>query len=138
MRRDHLKARLAQGRDLARVVGHEPHRGEAELLQHLRRKIEAALILAEAQHLVGVVGVEALLLQAIGPDFVGDAVAAPLLIEVEHDAAALLAHGLYGAAQLVAAIAFEAAEEIAGEAGGMDARENGAVGRSGLPTMTAI
>ena len=129
VRRYHVEAGLAQRRNFARIVSHEPHRRKAELLQHFAREIEAALILAEAQKLIGVVGVEALFLQAIGADLVGEAVAASLLVEVEHDAAALLAHGPDRAAQLIAAIAFKAAEEVAGQAGGMDARQHRALGR---------
>ena len=52
-------------------------------------------------------------------DLVGEAVAASFLIEIEQHAAAAFRHGAHGVAQLVAAVAFEAAEQIAGEAGGM-------------------
>ena len=87
--------------------------------EHLGRELEAALVLVEAQHLVGVVGVVALRLELVGADLVGDAVPAALLVEIEQDAALAFRHVADGVAELVAAIAFEAAEEIAGEARGV-------------------
>ena len=52
------------------------------------------------------------------------AVAAAFLVEIEQDAAAVPGHPLHGPAQLVAAIAFEAAEQIAGQAGRVEADRN--------------
>ena len=85
--------------------------------QHLGREIEAPLVMVEAQHLVGVIGVEALGLQLVGAHLVGQAVAPPLLVQIEQHAAAILGHEAGGVAQLVAAVAFQAAEEIPRQAG---------------------
>ena len=104
---------------------------DAELLEHAGGEIEAALVRIEAEDLVGVVGVVALRLELVGADLVGDAVPASFLVEIEQDAALVLGHVAHGVAQLVAAIAFEAAEEVARQAGRMQAHGHG-LGQIGI------
>ena len=107
------------------VVGQKAHAADAELAQHLDREVEPAPVQIEAQRLVGFVGVVALRLEPIGADLVGDAVPAPFLIEVEQDAAPVLGHPAHCPAQLVAAIALEAPEQVAREAGGVEPHGDG-------------
>jgi hypothetical protein len=120
-----VEAGPLQGRDLQGVVGVDGDLRDAELLQHLGREVEAALVEAEAQHLVGVIGVPALALQLIGAHLVGDAVAAPFLVQIKQHASAVLGHEAHRPAQLVAAVAFQASEQVAGEAGRMQPDRNG-------------
>ncbi len=83
------------------------------------------LVGLEAQSLIGVDGVEALVLEAIGSQLVDQADAAALLRQIEQHAAARFFDGVDGAAQLLAAIAFERAQEVAGEARRMQPRQDG-------------
>ena len=94
-----------------------PHAREAEEVQHARGDAVEPLVGLEAQTLVGLEGVEALVLQAVGAQLVHQPDAAAFLREIEQHAAARLARWrAIGAAQLIAAIAFERAQKIAGEA----------------------
>ncbi len=114
-----LKSSFLQRGDFQRVIGHHAHPRHAQHLQHDGGVIKAALIVVETEHFVGVVGIETLRLQFVGADLVGKPVAATFLIQIQQHAAAILRHETRGVAQLVAAIAFEAAEQIAGQAGRM-------------------
>ncbi len=97
---------------------------DAELLQHVVGDAEVALVLREADDLVGVDRVQALILQAIGAQLVGKADAAPFLRQVQQHAAALRVDRCHAAPQLLAAVAAQAAEQVAGEAGGMQAHRH--------------
>ena len=111
--------------DLGRIVGHQPHPRHAEQVEHARGVAEAPLVEAEAEDFICVIGVVAPRLQAIGANLVGEAVAAPFLVEIEDHAAAVFRHVAGGVAQLVAAVAFERAEQIARQAGRMQADMHG-------------
>ena len=65
---------------------------------------------------VGVDGVEALLLQLVGPQLVQQADAAALLREVEQDALALLLDAQQRVLELLAAVAAQRVEHVAGQA----------------------
>ena len=123
-------------RDLGRVVGEQADPADAELAQHRRRRPEVALVVAEAEVVVGVDRVQAAVLQAVGAQLVGEADAAALLREVEQDAGTLVRHPADGAAQLVAAVAAQRAQEIAGEALRVQPRQGGRL-LSGSPTRIA-
>ena len=56
--------------ELARVVGQQPHRADAEVAQDLRADAVVALVGLEAEPLVGLDRVEALVLQLVGADLV--------------------------------------------------------------------
>ena len=122
---DHGDAGPGQRLDLVRVVGDETDLPDPEQPEHGGREIEPPLVRPEAQHLVGVVGVMSLGLQPVGANLVGNAVPAALLVEVEEDAAFVLGHEAHRAAQLVAAIAFQAAEQVARQAGRVEPHRDG-------------
>ena len=121
---DDIDVSPAQRPDLLGIVGDERHARHAQLAQHFGREIEAALVETEAENFIGIIGVIAIMLQTIGIDLVGDAVTAPLLVEIKQHAAAILGHILHGAAQLIAAITFERTEQIARQAGRMQPHRN--------------
>ena len=76
---------------------------------------------------VGGEGVEPLLLQAVRADLVPEPDPAPLLPEVEQHAAIGAPEPLEGHLELVAAVALERAEDLAGEALGVDPHQDAAV-----------
>ena len=69
----------------------------------------------EAELFVGLEGVEALVLQGVGAQLVDQSDAAAFLGEIKDDAGAHRANMAHRAAQLIAAIAPQAADQIAGE-----------------------
>ena len=89
---------------------------DAQLAQHGRRNGVAAFIGAESQVPVGIHGVEPGILQLIGAQLVGKADAAALLRQIQQHAAAGLVQSLHRRLQLLAAIAAQAAQQVAGEA----------------------
>ena len=74
--------------------------------------------------MIGLDRIEPLILKRIGAHLVGEADAAPFLIEIEQNARALGAHLGQCAAQLGAAVAFETAKEVAGETGRVQPRQH--------------
>ncbi len=68
---------------------------------------------------VGIHGIEAIVLQLIRAQLVGEADATPFLRQIQQHAAALVVQALHRGLQLLAAIAAQAAEQVAGEAGRM-------------------
>jgi hypothetical protein len=90
-------------------------------VQHPRRHRKIARLIGKAEALVGLERIEPLILQAIGAQLVDEADPAPLLAQIEQHAPAaararLVRHGVERGIELGAAIAFEAAEDVAGEA----------------------
>ena len=67
--------------------------------------------------------VETLVLQRVGAHLVGQSDAPPFLVEVEQDACPLLSHLRQRRIELRSAVAFQRAQQIAGETGGMKSRE---------------
>src|SRR5262249_28025475 len=100
-----------------------------QLAQHLGCRQIDALIGVESQLLVGVEGVGSLILQTISPQLVNQTDTAPLLRQIDQQAVALARDLRDGAAELVPAIAAQAAQEIAGKAFGMQAGQDRAVAR---------
>ena len=90
-------------------------RDTPERLQHLRGDRVVALVLAVAEREVRLVGVEAGVLQRVGVELGVQADAAPLLPQVQQEAAGV-GDPLDGLAQLRPAVAALAAEHVAGEA----------------------
>ena len=112
-----LEAEALEAAVLGRVVRDEPHRGDAEVDEDLRADAVLPAVDGQAELEVGVDGVAALLLQAVGGDLVADADAAALVAAEVHDhAAALLGDDLHGRVELDAAVAAQRAEHVAGEA----------------------
>src|SRR5262249_13440928 len=96
----------------------------AEIAQDLAADAVVAHVGLEAELLVRGDRVEALLLQLVSSQLVEEADAAALLQEVEEHAAPFLRDGLERERELRAAVAARGAEDVAGEARGMDAHEH--------------
>jgi hypothetical protein len=111
---NHIDVRAPQGCNLLGIVGHHHDTAHAKLAQHFGREIEPPLIEPEAENFIGIIRVIAIMLQTVSIDLVGQTVAAAFLIEIEQNPAAMLGHVLNRAAQLIAAIAFQRTEQIAG------------------------
>ena len=96
-----LEAEALEAAVLGRVVGDEPHRGDAEVDEDLGADAVLAAVGGQAELEVGVDGVAALLLEAVGADLVADADAAALVAaQVDDDAAALLGDELHRRVEL--------------------------------------
>ena len=119
-----LDAELLELVDLVGVVGEQTHGLDAELPQDLGPDEVFAFVSGKAQGQVGLEGVHALLLELVGLEFVDQADPAALLAHVEEDAAALFFDLCQGGGQLLAAVAAQGAEGVAGQAFGVDAAED--------------
>ena len=91
-----------------------------EVAEDLGADAVVALVGPEAELLVRLDRVVALLLELVGPQLVEQADAAPLLEQVEQHAPALLGDRLDRAVELVAAVAALGAEDVAGQALAVD------------------
>lgn len=131
----HGDAMGGKGGHLVRVVGHQADRGVAEQGEHAGGDTIEPLIGLEAEALIGLYRVETLILKPVGPELVDEPDAAPLLRQIEQDAAARRRNGVDGAAQLLPAIAFEGAEQIAGETFRMQPGEDRALVEGAPITM---
>ena len=114
--------------------------GEPEVAQHFAGQLVAAQVGLEAERLVGFHGIGALVLEFVGAQLVQQPDAAPFLVLVDEQAAALLGDALERQFQLRAAVAAQAVEDVSGEALGMDAHQGRAApgcrwrGQSGPPS----
>lgn len=122
-----FEAVAVEADDLFGVVGEEADLADSEVVEDLGAHAIVAEVGGEAEFFVGFDGVEALLLEFVGVDLGGEADAAAFLAEVEEDAA-LAGDELHGGVELATAVAAAGAEDIAGEAFGVDADEGGGVG----------
>src|SRR5439155_1953967 len=125
--RDHVDAVGLEPHDLLRVIGEQPHAPDAEVAQDLGADAVVPEVFLEAELEVGLDGVASLVLERVGTDLVGEADAAPLLVEVDDDAAAGHRDLLERLAELVAAVAALGAEDVAGQALGMQPDQHVAV-----------
>ena len=114
----------AQRFDLRRVVGDEANARDAELVEHGRCRGVVARVDGQAEGDVRVDSVEALVLQRVRADLVREADTASLMTEVQDDAAAGARDGLERLLQLLATVAAERAEGVAGEALRVEADEH--------------
>ena len=89
---------------------------EAEVLEDLEADAVVALVGAVAEGEVGVDGVQPLVLEGVGPELLDQADAAPFLRQVDQGADPLAADHLERQVELVAAVAAERLEQVAGEA----------------------
>jgi hypothetical protein len=111
--------------DLFRVVRDESDGRDVEGLEDFGRELEAAVVGAEAELLVGFDGVEALILELVSAKFGHEADASAFLVLVEEDAGAGLGDEAEGEVKLVVAVAAEGVKDVSGEALGVDADERG-------------
>ena len=128
----HLHAHAFERINLGRIVGHQANRLYAQQVEHPRRHGEIARFIGQAQPGVGIHRIKALILQLIGAQLVDEADAAPFLAQIEQHAPAarvgLLRHRGQRGVQLRPAIAFQAAQHVAGQAFGMQPHQRHAVG----------
>src|SRR6185437_13958662 len=110
--------------ELARIVGHHAHRAQAEIEQYLRADSVVAQIWTEAERLVRLDGVLALVLQLVGLELVQQTDAAPFLIEIYDDTAPFRLDHRHRSVQLPAAIAAQRVEHVPGEALGVHSDEH--------------
>ena len=117
-----------EGRDLFGVVGDEADGFDAEHLEDLGGQLVLAAVGFVAEFEVGFDGVEALVLEFVGLELGHQADAAAFLVLVEQDAGAGVGDGGEGELELLAAVAAQRVEDVAGEALGVDADD----GRRGV------
>src|SRR5215469_3897189 len=114
---------------LAGVVGDEAHLAHPEVDENLCAHPVVAQVRREAEALVGLHRVQALVvLQRVGLDLVLEPDPPALLAHVEDDPPALLLDHLHGRVELLATIAALGAEGVAGQALAVNAHEHGVVG----------
>ena len=113
---DHAQAAGLDLRALVGVVGNQLPPRYAKFLKHPAGRHEMALIHLEAKRVVGIDGIKPVILQGIGAHLVEKADIAALLCKIDKNAAASLGHHRQRALKLVAAVAFEAAKDITGDA----------------------
>src|SRR5687767_5815622 len=101
---------------LARVVGEQSHRADAEVAKDLHADAVVALIGLEAETLVRFHRVEPLILQLVGADLVREPDAPPFLVQVQQHASALVGDAAHSDVELWTAIAARRVEDVAGQA----------------------
>ena len=98
------------------LLRQQPHRPDAEVAQDLGADAVVALVGLEAEPLVGLDRVEPLVLQLVGANLVGQADAAPFLVQVQQHAAPFGGDPLHRRVELRAAVAARRVEHVAGQA----------------------
>jgi len=105
-----------QRRDFIGIVREQPHLLDPQRFQDLSRQAKLAMIGLEAQLLVGLHGIQTLVLQFIGLQFGHQSDPAPFLLFVnQHTAPGLGDHGK-GHFKLLPAVATQRAEDVSGKA----------------------
>lgn len=122
-----FEAVALEANDLFGVVGKQADFPDAEIVKHLSTHSVIAEVRAIAKFLVGLDGVESLLLKLVGVDFGGETDTAALLSEVKKDAT-FFGNVSEGGVKLASAIATAGAEYVAGEAFGVDPHAHWLVG----------
>lgn len=120
-----FEAESLEARAFGGVIGDQLHFADAEVVEDLGSEAVVALVGFKSEGFVGFDGIEASILEFIGTEFIDDADAATFLSDVEDDAGFFGFDHLEGGAELVATVATEGAEDVAGEAGTVDADEGG-------------
>src|SRR5208283_2772382 len=125
----HAHAGAFDGIDLFRVVREQADFAQAEVAQNRSRQRIAAQVGFEAQLLIGLDRIRALVLQLVSAQLVEQADAAAFLRLVDQQPAALARDAFDGNLQLRPAIAAQAVENVAGQALGMNANQRCAAGQ---------
>ena len=120
----HAQAVALEADDLLRVVRQQADLAEPEVDEDLGADAVVAQVGRQAELQVRVDGVEALLLELVGAQLVEQADPAALLREVEEHALALLLDAHERVLELLAAVAAQRVEDVAGQALGVDADEH--------------
>src|SRR5271156_2162947 len=106
----------AQALYLVRIIGQQLHLADAEVAQNLRADPVIAQVLVEAQMQVRFDGVHPVVLQGVGANLVPETDSAPLLMEINHDAAVRRHDSHERLLQLLAAVASRRREYVASQA----------------------
>ena len=118
-----FNAVVGQGVDFGRIVGHEYDLDNSQGFHDFRTDAVMPGVGWKAQLKIGIHGVQAVILQIVGFDFVEKADAAAFLAHIQQYAASFLCNGGHGCGQLEAAVAAQATQNVPGEAFGMNAAE---------------
>ncbi len=114
-------AMLLESRDLFRVIRDEADGRNAEEAEHFGGELEVTAIGGVAQFEVRLDGVAAVILKLVGAELGHEADATALLLLIEEDAATRIGDGREGELELLATVAAQGMEDIAGEALGVNA-----------------
>src|SRR5215510_5277945 len=120
---DDLDAAVAERAHLAWVIGQQANAWNAKVVEDRGRQAEVPEIRLEPERVIGLDRVDSRVLQLVSLQLGHQADAAPFLILINHQSAALLRDRLHGEVELDAAIATQRAEHFAGEALRVDAQE---------------
>ena len=132
---DDLDAVATDARALARVVREDPDLLNAEIGENLGADAVVAKVRAEAELMIRLDGIEALLiLEFVGLDLVLEADAATFLPHVENDPGTRLRDHPHRGIELLAAIAAHRAESITGQTFAMHANQDRFVSGRSRPT----
>jgi hypothetical protein len=123
-----VDAALTESLDLVGVVRDQAYAFDAKLFDHLRRHVVPTFIIAETESVIRFDRVETGILKRVRTDFVHETDATPFLPKVKDNAMFLRANKVESGLQLVAAVALQAAHDIARKTLAMDAERN--VGRT--------
>ena len=121
---DHTDIGRGKLPDLVRIVGQKADRTDIELPQNLRRRHIDTLIGVESKVFIGIDGINPQILQGIRPEFVNQSNVAAFLRQVDQYAAAGAGDLANRAAQLITAIASQAAKQVASKALRMQADQH--------------
>src|SRR4026209_1380414 len=116
----YVDSAIPQRPNFLRVIGQELDALDPKVPQYLDSGVVATFIGTEAQRAIGVNGVQAFLLQQIRSKLVAQTDTPTLLRQIQEDASAPGGEDAQAGMQLFTAVASEAAEEIAGKAGGVE------------------
>jgi hypothetical protein len=94
---------------------------DVQQLERFCRDFKDAAVGLIAELEIGLDGVEALVLQLVGAELGHESDAAAFLLLVDQDAGALFDDAIHGELELLAAVAAQRAEDVAGQALGVDA-----------------
>ncbi len=109
------------------VVGEDFDLFEAEVPEDLSADAVVAFVGGKAEFEIGVNGVEALLLEFVGVEFIFEADASAFLTQIDQSADACLLNHLHSGDELLAAFTSLGMEEVAGHTFGVDSDEDGFV-----------
>jgi hypothetical protein len=120
---DDAYARLFELAHFIGIIGEETYSSQAERFQRFRSKFIFAVVGREAELPIGFDGIESLVLELIGFNFVDQADAAALLRQIEHDTRRFFRNFPQGKLELRAAVTPLRSEDVSGEALGVKAHE---------------
>ena len=112
----HAYAGALEGSDFVGIIGEQAHALNIQRLQNFDWHEELALIGLEAEALIGLHRIESAVLQRVGLQLRHQSYAAALLLLVDQDAGSFLGDHGERHFQLLAAVAAQRAEDVAGQA----------------------